>query len=34
MMRASGHRPMIMSRGTARPSEHYWLQSLGRTLGQ
>jgi len=34
MMRASGHRPMIMSRGNARPSEHYWLQSLGRTLGQ
>jgi len=34
MMRASGHRPMIMSRGAARPSEHYWLQSLGRTLGQ
>ena len=34
MMRASGHRPMIMSRGNVRPSENYWLQSLGRTLGQ
>ena len=34
MMRASGHRPMIMSKGVVRPSENYWLQSLGRTLGQ
>ena len=33
MMRASGHRPMIMSRGAARHSENYWLQSLGSSLG-
>ena len=34
LMRANGHRPMIMSRGFVRPSEKYWLESLGRTLGQ
>jgi hypothetical protein len=25
---------MVMSRGFVRPSEKYWLESLGRTLGQ
>ena len=34
LMRANGHRPMVMSRGFVRPSEKYWLESLGRTLGQ
>jgi len=34
LMRPPSHRPMIMSRGTVRPSEKYWLESLGRTLGQ
>ena len=34
LMRASGHRPMIMSKGNVRPSENFWMQSLGRTLGQ
>lgn len=34
LMRTPGHRPMIMSRGFVRPSEKYWLESMGRTLGQ
>lgn len=34
IMRPPSHRPMIMSRGSVRPSEKYWLESLGRTLGQ
>lgn len=34
LMRPPSHRPMIMSRGSVRPSEKYWLESLGRTLGQ
>jgi len=34
IMRPPSHRPMIMSRGYVRPSEKYWLESLGRTLGQ
>jgi hypothetical protein len=34
VMRPSSHRPMIMSRGTVRPSYKYWLESMGRNLGQ
>lgn len=34
VMRPSSHRPMIMSRGTVRPSYKYWMESMGRTLGQ
>jgi hypothetical protein len=34
IMRPPSHRPMIMSRGSVRPSEKYWLESMGRTLGQ
>jgi hypothetical protein len=33
LMRPIGNRPVIVSRGIPRPSERYWLQSLGRTLG-
>lgn len=32
LMRPASHRPMIMSRGVVRPSEKYWLQSLGRDM--
>lgn len=32
LMRPASHRPMIMSRGIVRPSEKYWLQSLGRDM--
>jgi hypothetical protein len=34
LMRTPSHRPMIMSRGAVRPSSKYWLESMGRTLGQ
>jgi hypothetical protein len=34
IMRPPSHRPMIMSRGYVRPSSKYWLESMGRTLGQ
>jgi hypothetical protein len=34
LMRPPSHRPMIMSRGYVRPSSKYWLESMGRTLGQ
>lgn len=34
LMRPPSHRPMVMSKGTVYPSEKYWLESLGRTLGQ
>ena len=34
VMRPPSHRPMIMSRGTVYPNSKYWLESLGRTLGQ
>lgn len=34
IMLPSSHRPMIMSRGNVRPSSKYWLESMGRTLGQ
>lgn len=34
IMRTPSHRPMIMSRGAVRPSSKYWLESMGRTLGQ
>ena len=34
LMRPPSHQPVVMSRGTVRPSEKYWLESLGRTLGQ
>lgn len=34
IMRPPSHRPMIMSRGNVRPSNKYWLESMGRTLGQ
>lgn len=34
IMHPSSHRPMIMSRGNVRPSSKYWLESMGRTLGQ
>lgn len=34
IMRPSSHRPMIFNRGSVRPSEKYWLESMGRTLGQ
>lgn len=34
IMHPSSHRPMIMSRGNVRPSGKYWLESMGRTLGQ
>ena len=34
IMRPPSHRPMIMSRGAVRPSSKYWLESMGRTLGQ
>lgn len=34
IMRPPSHRPMILSRGAVRPSSKYWLESMGRTLGQ
>jgi len=34
IMRPPSHRPMIMSRGNVRPNSKYWLESMGRTLGQ
>jgi hypothetical protein len=34
VMRPPSHRPMIMSRGNVMPNSKYWLESLGRTLGQ
>jgi hypothetical protein len=33
LMRAPAYRQMIMARGVVRPSEKYWLESLGRNLG-
>lgn len=34
IMRSPSYRPMIMARGGVRPSTKYWLESMGRTLGQ
>lgn len=34
IMRPPSHRPMIMSKGSVYPSSKYWLESMGRTLGQ
>lgn len=34
IMRPPSHRPMILSRGNVRPNSKYWLESMGRTLGQ
>lgn len=34
LMRSPSARPMVMSKGGARFTEKYWLESLGRTLGQ
>jgi hypothetical protein len=34
LMRPPSGRPVIMSRGYVRPSSKYWLESMGRTLGQ
>lgn len=34
LMRPNGNRQVVMSRGVVRPSEKYWLESLGRNLGQ
>lgn len=34
IMRPPSHRPMIVARGVVRPSDKFWLESLGRTLGQ
>lgn len=34
IMRPPSHRPMIMSRGNVKPNSKYWLESMGRTLGQ
>lgn len=34
IMHPSSHRPMVMARGNVRPSSKYWLESMGRTLGQ
>ena len=33
LMRGPSHRNMVLSRGTVRPSQKYWLESLGRNLG-
>lgn len=33
LMRAPTYRQVVMARGVVRPSERYWLQSLGRNLG-
>lgn len=33
MMRIPSSQPLVMSSGTARFSEKYWLESLGRNLG-
>ena len=33
LMRGPSHRTMVLSRGTVRPSQKYWLESLGRNLG-
>ena len=33
LMRAPAYRQMILARGVVRPSEKYWLESLGRNLG-
>jgi hypothetical protein len=32
IMRPDSHRPMVMSKGSTRFSEKFWLESLGRTL--
>jgi len=34
LMRPSTHRPMIYAGGSPGMTERYWLQQLGRTLGQ
>lgn len=34
LMRPNGNRPVVVSRGVPRPSERYWLQSIGHQLGQ
>lgn len=34
IMRSPSYRPMIMARGSVRPSMKYWMESIGRTLGQ
>lgn len=33
LMRGPSHRNMVLSRGVVRPSQKYWLESLGRNLG-
>lgn len=33
LMRPNAHRPLVLSKGVVRPSEKYWLESLGRNLG-
>jgi hypothetical protein len=33
LMRPPAYRQMILARGVVRPSEKYWLESLGRNLG-
>ena len=34
MMRIPSAQPLVMAAGTARFTEKYWLESLGRNLGQ
>lgn len=34
LMRPNGNRPIVVSRGVPRPTERYWLQSIGYQLGQ
>lgn len=33
LMRAPTYRQVVMARGVVRPSEKYWLESMGRNLG-
>lgn len=34
LMRSPSYRPVVLSKGIVRPSQKYWLESLGRNLGQ